>query len=75
MEMCDADLSKLINAKRKTGKPFNDAETFCILAQIFAGISQLKEHKIIHRDIKPENIMVKDGVSKIGDFGVSKITL
>ena len=74
MEICDGDLSKLIKAKRKTGKSFTDPEAFCLLAQIFAGISQLKKHGILHRDLKPENIMVKNGVSKIGDFGVSKIS-
>ena len=65
MEMCDGDLSKLIKAKRKTKKSFTDPEAFCILAQIFSGISQLTKNNVIHRDLNPENIMFKDGEFKI----------
>lgn len=33
-----------------------------------------KKHNIIHRNIKPQNIFVsKDGVFKLGDFGIAKM--
>ena len=29
---------------------------------------------IIHRDIKPENILIKDGVFKLADLGLSRLS-
>ena len=33
----------------------------------------LHNKKIIHRDIKPENVLMKDGVAKIADLGISRL--
>lgn len=43
------------------------------MEQITDGIAYLHDNGIIHRDIKPENIMMMNGISKIGDFGISKL--
>lgn len=44
-----------------------------LLYSIANGIAALHEKNIIHRDIKPENIFItKDGIIKLGDFGISK---
>lgn len=29
------------------------------------------DHNITHKDLKPANVMVKDGIFKIGDFGLA----
>ena len=62
---------RMAGASPKTGEVLHIAE------QVASALTAAHEAGIIHRDIKPENIMVRrrDGIIKVLDFGVAKLTL
>ncbi|MCK4561253.1 MAG: protein kinase [Calditrichia bacterium] len=61
--------------KRIKEKPLPIEETTDIAIQIAQGLAKSHEKEIVHRDIKPANIMLtKEGVVKILDFGLAKLS-
>ena len=65
-ELCDSALSEL-------KKPLECEEAAWILFNICEGLKFAHARKIIHRDLKPQNILLKNGVPKISDWGLSRI--
>jgi len=65
-ELCDSALSD-------REKPLESQEAAWILFSICEGLKFAHAHKIIHRDLKPQNILLKNGVPKISDWGLSRI--
>ena len=80
MELCDENLSKLLNERfKKYNKGFNPEEIFEIMKQLNNAFKIMKENNIIHRNLKLENILIKyndkehkNFTIKLSGYGYSK---
>jgi Tol biopolymer transport system component/predicted Ser/Thr protein kinase len=63
-----------LNVKMK-GKPLSVDEAVHIAIQIARGLDKAHQKGIVHRDIKPGNaVLSEDGIVKIVDFGLAKLS-
>jgi Flp pilus assembly protein TadD/ribosomal protein L40E len=65
-ELCDSSLDKI-------KKPLDPAKAAWIIFNICEGLKYAHARQVIHRDLKPQNILLKSGVPKISDWGLSKV--
>lgn len=66
MELCDSSLADI-------DKPMDVREAAYIIFNMADGLKYAHGMGVIHRDLKPQNIMLKQGVPKISDWGLSKV--
>jgi len=66
MELCERSLADL-------KMPIEPKEAAWLIFHICEGLKTAHAQKIIHRDLKPHNILMKNGVPKISDWGLSKV--
>jgi eukaryotic-like serine/threonine-protein kinase len=61
--------------ERFRGSPINLKSALEIAVQVVSALDAAHRTGIVHRDIKPENLMIRpDGLVKILDFGIAKLT-
>ena len=61
--------------RRLRGEPMSLKSVLDAVIQIASALQAAHEANIIHRDIKPENVMLRpDGLIKVVDFGIAKVT-
>lgn len=66
MELCDESLANL-------SKPMQNEKAAWLAFSICEGLKYAHSQNVIHRDLKPQNILLKNGIPKISDWGLSRV--
>ncbi|ASJ03056.1 hypothetical protein A3L09_07205 [Thermococcus profundus] len=66
MEYCEGSLAQL-------PKPLPPRDAALLIFNIAEGLEYAHSKGIIHRDLKPSNILLKGGIPKVSDWGLSKV--
>ncbi|QYZ78077.1 TIR domain-containing protein [Methanofollis formosanus] len=66
MELCDSSLNDV-------DRPMVCDEAAWILFNVCEGLKYAHAQFILHQDLKPQNIMLKNGVPKVADWGLSRV--
>jgi serine/threonine-protein kinase len=64
-----------VNLRARARAPMAPAEVMSVAVQIASALAAAHASGIVHRDIKPENVILRsDGIVKVLDFGLAKLT-
>jgi serine/threonine-protein kinase len=64
-----------VQQELERGRRFDEKEALTIGLQIGQALEHAAKRGLVHRDIKPANILLgKDGVSKLADLGLARMT-
>jgi serine/threonine protein kinase len=64
----------IIKRKADKGQKFNENFIWQVAYDLLKALNTLHKSKIMHRDLKPANVFFVDGVAKLGDLNISKVS-
>ncbi|ORC87685.1 putative protein kinase [Trypanosoma theileri] len=73
MERCTTDLGTMLSG-RSASNPLPSQNAKKLFKMLLSAVAYMHKEGILHRDVKPSNcFLTRDGVLRLGDFGLSRI--